>query len=54
MSIGNASLGNWGLPERDEPRFAVRNLNGSMDEFALFSAALSAEEIRKFYDEGKP
>ena len=54
VRIGNASLCNWGLPERDEPRFAVRNLNGSMDEFALFKAALSAQEIRKLYDDGKP
>lgn len=54
VRIGNASLCNWGLPERDEPRFAVRNLNGSLDEFALFKAALSAQEIRKLYDDGKP
>lgn len=54
VRIGSASLGNWGLPERDEPRFAVRNLNGSLDEFALFGAALSAAEIRKLYDDGKP
>jgi hypothetical protein len=54
VSIGSASLCNWGLPERDEPRFAVRNLNGSLDEFALFKAALSAEEIRKLYDDGNP
>ncbi len=54
VRIGNASICNWGLPERDEPRFAVRNLNGSLDEFALFKAALSAEEIRKLYDDGKP
>ena len=25
---------------RGEPRFAIRNLNGSMDSFALYSAAL--------------
>ena len=61
VSIGNASLCNWGLPELgwiagspDESRFAIRNLNGSMDEFVLFRAALTAEEIRKFYDHGKP
>lgn len=52
--IGNASLCNWGLPERDEPRFAVRNLNGSMDEFAMFSAALSETEIREIYKRGRP
>ena len=54
VTIGNASIGNWGDPIRDEPRFAVRNLNGSMDEFALFEAALSADEITELYDHGKP
>ena len=54
VRIGNASLGNWGLPERDDPKFAVRNLNGSMDEFALFNTALSAEEIYEIYANGKP
>ena len=52
--VGNASLGNWGMPERDDPKFAVRNLNGSMDEFALFGAALTSDEIGKFYEDGKP
>lgn len=54
VRIGNASLGNWGMPERDAPHFAVRNLNGSMDEFQLFDAALSPEEISKLYENGKP
>ena len=53
-TIGNASLANWGLPERNEARFAVRNLNGSMDEFMLFNSALAPEEIRQLYDNGKP
>ncbi|MEO6246941.1 MAG: LamG-like jellyroll fold domain-containing protein [Opitutaceae bacterium] len=54
VSIGAASLGNWDLPNRDEPRYAVRNLNGSMDEFALFAAALSPTEIAGLYENGKP
>lgn len=54
VSIGAASLCNWGLPERDDPHFAVRNLNGSMDEFALFAAALSPKEISEIYEHGKP
>jgi len=54
VKIGNASICNWGQPERDEPRFAIRNLNGSMDEFALFSQPLSADEIRDIYETGKP
>ncbi|MEZ6040056.1 MAG: LamG-like jellyroll fold domain-containing protein [Planctomycetaceae bacterium] len=54
IRIGDASLCNWGLPERDQPRFAVRNLNGSMDEFLMFSAPLSAEEIRQLYEVSMP
>jgi hypothetical protein len=54
IRIGDASLCNWGLPERDQPRFAVRNLNGSMDEFLLFSAPLAAEEIRQLYEVSMP
>lgn len=54
VSIGAASLCNWGLPERNDPHFAVRNLNGSMDEFALFAAALTPKEIADIYEHGKP
>lgn len=55
IRIGAASLGNWNEPAyRRDPEFAVRNLNGSMDELALFSAALSADDIRRLYEAGKP
>ncbi len=54
IRIGDASLCNWGLPERNQPRFAVRNLNGSMDEFLLFSAPLSNDEIRRLYEVSHP
>lgn len=52
--IGAASIGNWSIPTRPDAEFAVRNLNGSIDEFVIFAAALSAEEIREMYDHGKP
>lgn len=54
VNIGPASIGNWSQPTRDEAKFSVRNLNGSMDEFAIFSAALSADEIAALYQHGKP
>lgn len=55
IRIGAASIGNWSEPAyRKGPEFAVRNLNGSMDEFILFKAALSSEEIAKIYRNGKP
>ena len=54
VSIGAASIGNWSDPSRDDPEFAVRNLNGSIDEFAIFSAALNASEIKELYETGRP
>lgn len=55
VSIGNASIGNWSEPVyRTDPQFTIRNLNGSMDEFALFKAALSESEIADIYSHGRP
>lgn len=55
VAIGAASICNWSEPVyRTDAHFAVRNLNGSMDEFALFSAALTAREISDIYEHGKP
>ena len=39
---------------RTDPTFVVRNLNGSVDEFALFSGALSSSEISGLYQAGNP
>ena len=53
--IGAAELGNWnakGFP-KDDP-FMIRNFSGAMDEFLLFNRALSEEEIRVLYAQGKP
>lgn len=52
--IGTASIGNWSVPTQPDSRFAIRNLNGSMDEFALFADALTDDEIKEIYDNGKP
>ena len=52
--IGTATIGNWSIPTRPDAEFAIRNLNGSMDEFAILAAALSAEEIYEMYENGKP
>ena len=54
VRIGNASICNWGVPERSEPKFAVRNLNGSMDEFLLFSQPLSDNEVKSLYERSRP
>lgn len=55
IRIGNASIGNWSEPAyRKDAEFAVRNLNGSMDEFLIFKAALSSDEIAAIHQKGKP
>ena len=55
IRIGPASICNWSEPMyRTDPKFVLRNLNGSMDEFALYSDALSADEILQLYRDGSP
>ncbi len=55
VTIGNASIANWSEPAyRRDAEFAVRNLNGSMDEFLLYSAALSAAEIAEIFNQSRP
>ncbi|KAA5545892.1 hypothetical protein FYK55_02965 [Roseiconus nitratireducens] len=54
LKIGPAEIGNWGQPFRKTPWFAVRNLNGTIDELAIYNAALEEEEIREIYEQGKP
>jgi hypothetical protein len=53
--IGTAELGNWnanGYPGNDP--FLIRNFSGAMDEFCLFSRALSPSEIGSLYADGRP
>lgn len=53
--IGVAELGNWnarGFPKNDP--FMIRNFSGAMDDFCLFSRALSGDEIHRLYSAGKP
>ena len=55
IEIGAASIGNWSQPMyRTDATFVVRNLNGVMDEFAMFSGALSQQEISEIYKVGDP
>ena len=52
IQLGNAEIGNWngGRGHRD----AIRSFNGRMDEFIIFSSALSDSEIEKLYKKGRP
>ncbi len=53
LRIGNAEIGNWGQPFREDPTFAIRNLNGRIDELALFKVALSDGEIARLFEESR-
>ncbi|TWT66126.1 LamG-like jellyroll fold domain-containing protein [Allorhodopirellula solitaria] len=53
IQIGTASICNWSEPKyQTDPRFVLRNLNGSMDEMSVMSGALSANEIIHWYQLG--
>jgi DNA-directed RNA polymerase specialized sigma24 family protein len=53
--IGAAGLGNWKAKSGPHPApTLIRNLSGAMDEFELFSRALSDAEVRELYANGKP
>jgi hypothetical protein len=53
--LGSAELGNWNAQTGPNPAPSpTRNLSGSLDEFELFSLALSDAEVHKLYTEGKP
>ncbi|MDB6136977.1 MAG: putative transrane anti-sigma factor [Verrucomicrobiaceae bacterium] len=53
ITFGPCEIGNWGLPTTGH-KFPIRNLNGSIDEFSLYKAALNGDEIRAAYAAGKP
>lgn len=53
--VGSAELGNWNARGGPNPEPSlIRNLSGSLDEFELFSRALSDAEIRELFLKGKP
>lgn len=53
--LGEAELGNWNAKSGPNPAPAlIRNLSGALDEFELFSRALSGAEINELYAMGKP
>jgi hypothetical protein len=53
VQIGSAMIGNWDKKNSIDPDI-VRNLSGRMDELMIFQSALSAEEIKRIYESGKP
>ncbi|MDG2122922.1 MAG: FecR domain-containing protein [Verrucomicrobiales bacterium] len=53
LRIGNGEIGNWGQPFREDPTFAIRHLNGRMDEIAIFKTALGAREVSQLYNSSR-
>ena len=53
IRIGDAELGNWNVAgfRNKNP---VRNFNGCIDEFLLFSRPLSGAEVERLYLQGRP
>jgi hypothetical protein len=55
LSLGTLELGNWSpTAQKADANYRIRDFHGRMDEFALLSRPLSAEEIRRQYELGKP
>ena len=54
IEIGSATIAGWLESGKDPSPNKVRNLNCRMDELMIFESALSAEEIQKIYEAGKP
>jgi ferric-dicitrate binding protein FerR (iron transport regulator) len=53
ITYGPCELGNWGLPTQGH-QFPIRNLNGAIDEFAIYAAVLGGAEIQSIFANGKP
>ncbi len=53
LVVGDAEIGNWNVAthRNDTP---IRNLHGCMDEFMLWSRALTDQEVQQVYSESQP
>ncbi|MGY8766851.1 MAG: LamG-like jellyroll fold domain-containing protein [Pirellulales bacterium] len=52
LKIGNAEIGNWGVPI-SRSHAAIRNFNGRIDEMMIFDEAIGYREIRSIYRVGR-
>ena len=53
VTFGACEVGNWGAHLKGVP-FPVRNLNGRVDEFLIYQAPLSGDDIANLYELGNP
>jgi anti-sigma factor RsiW len=55
LTLGTLELGNWSpISQKTHVNYRTRDFHGRIDEFALLSRPLSAEEIHRQYELGKP
>lgn len=52
LSIGACELGNWTPGPNSKDNYAIRNLEGRIDELQVFSRALSEKDIQEQYSAG--
>jgi len=52
LKTGALEIGNW-TPAGGNPVEPIRNFNGRMDEFLVFSRALNDQEIQQVWDSGR-
>jgi hypothetical protein len=53
LHVGDVEVGNWNVAS-GRFRSPVRYFRGSIDEFLMFSRALSEREVERLYEQGKP
>lgn len=53
LRIGEAEIGNWQVRDLDTPH-PIRSLNGRIDDFLVFSRALSPAEVAAIHTTGLP
>jgi hypothetical protein len=51
LRVGDAEIGNWNI-DTHRNQTPIRFLNGSMDEFMMFSRGLSDQEVERLYTRG--
>lgn len=55
LGVGLCDLGNWPYSEwAKDTKFEVQNLNGLMGEFVVLGRAMNEDEVREYYEAGKP
>jgi hypothetical protein len=53
LRLGDAEIGNWNIASHRNGS-PVRYFSGCIDEFLLFSRALSGQEVERLYQQGRP